>query len=293
MNKLILLILASAFAHARMNPLEMAIAVCNVGNATKLLNEKSDPNALDERGKPILTWFASAHACHDDSALATAKLLVSHGAKFGPEILNSVAFRKMPDTLRFFAKKKLGDPSQALRSIAQKDDIESIRVLLEAGADPLSGSGGMTSSLFDASAKGREDSVAEMLKHVKEKNSPKVIAAYQVADKRGEQKITKLFTDVGVKPPPKPTQIKPRCPRQELSVDQSQLLAKLGITDHQCKFVQACGDLMLIDCYVAADGPAYYVDQKTIKVEATCGGACMGGRCTNCPPKAWTCDCAL
>jgi hypothetical protein len=57
-----------------------------------------------------------------------------------------------------------------------------------------------------------------------------------------------------------------------------------------CKFIQECGDVILIDCNSAADGPAYYIDRRAARLLATCGGACMRG-CTGCPPKAWTCAC--
>ena len=56
-----------------------------------------------------------------------------------------------------------------------------------------------------------------------------------------------------------------------------------------CRFERACGALWGIDCHSAADGPYYYVKAQTLEQVSVCGGACMGGRCTNCPPKEWTC----
>ena len=56
-----------------------------------------------------------------------------------------------------------------------------------------------------------------------------------------------------------------------------------------CKHERSCGDLLGIDCQSAADGPYYYARRSDLKTVATCGGACMSGSCTDCPPKAWTC----
>jgi hypothetical protein len=56
-----------------------------------------------------------------------------------------------------------------------------------------------------------------------------------------------------------------------------------------CRYERSCGDMIGVDCNAAADGPYYYVQRTDLKTVATCGGACMGGRCTDCPPKAWTC----
>ena len=53
-----------------------------------------------------------------------------------------------------------------------------------------------------------------------------------------------------------------------------------------CHFERACAGLWGIDCDSAADGPYYYADAKTLAVVTTCGGACMGGHCTDCPPEA-------
>jgi hypothetical protein len=56
-----------------------------------------------------------------------------------------------------------------------------------------------------------------------------------------------------------------------------------------CKAEKTCGALLGIDCNAAVDGPYYYVKAGTLEVVARCGGFCMGGGCTNCPPKEWTC----
>lgn len=58
--------------------------------------------------------------------------------------------------------------------------------------------------------------------------------------------------------------------------------------DESCHIDQTCGDLVGVDCNSAADGPYYYVKKSTGKVVSFCGGYC-DGRCTNCPPKQWTC----
>lgn len=56
-----------------------------------------------------------------------------------------------------------------------------------------------------------------------------------------------------------------------------------------CRLERTCGDLVGVDCKAAVDGPYYYAEKRDLKTVATCGGACMSGRCTDCPPKAWTC----
>ncbi|MCC6527955.1 MAG: hypothetical protein IT373_35240 [Polyangiaceae bacterium] len=60
-----------------------------------------------------------------------------------------------------------------------------------------------------------------------------------------------------------------------------------------CRLERTCGPLWGIDCDAAVDGPYYYARPHLEHVEriTTCGGACMGGRCTKCPPRAdgWTC----
>jgi hypothetical protein len=57
-----------------------------------------------------------------------------------------------------------------------------------------------------------------------------------------------------------------------------------------CRFERECGALLGVDCESAVDGPYLYVQKSDLKVVATCGGACMSGSCTNCPPKEWTCS---
>lgn len=62
----------------------------------------------------------------------------------------------------------------------------------------------------------------------------------------------------------------------------------------RCRLERTCGPLWGIDCQAAVDGPYYYVRPRAdgwIRI-TVCGGACMGGRCTNCPPKneGWTCE---
>jgi hypothetical protein len=61
----------------------------------------------------------------------------------------------------------------------------------------------------------------------------------------------------------------------------------------RCRLERTCGPLWGVDCEAAVDGPYYYLRVRADRLEelATCGGACMGGRCTNCPPSAegWTC----
>lgn len=80
-------------------------------------------------------------------------------------------------------------------------------------------------------------------------------------------------------------------PTPTSSVAQTPALAakiKKQFGDH-CRFERACGALWGIDCDAAVDGPYYYVKAETMEKVASCGGNCMGGRCTNCPPKEWTC----
>ncbi|MDC0674694.1 hypothetical protein [Nannocystis radixulma] len=62
--------------------------------------------------------------------------------------------------------------------------------------------------------------------------------------------------------------------------------AKFG---DNCRYERACGDLVGVDCNAAVDGPYHYVRRDSLEVVSRCGGACMGGGCTDCPPKAWTC----
>jgi hypothetical protein len=61
----------------------------------------------------------------------------------------------------------------------------------------------------------------------------------------------------------------------------------------RCRLERTCGPIWGIDCEAAVDGPYFYVRPRVDRLEriTTCGGACMGGRCTNCPPRneGWTC----
>jgi hypothetical protein len=57
----------------------------------------------------------------------------------------------------------------------------------------------------------------------------------------------------------------------------------------RCRPERSCGDMLGVDCDAAVDGPYYYVAQTDLKVVSRCGGACMSGGCTECPPKAWSC----
>jgi hypothetical protein len=57
-----------------------------------------------------------------------------------------------------------------------------------------------------------------------------------------------------------------------------------------CKADKTCQGVLGIDCNAAVDGPYYYVKVGSLEVVSRCGGFCMGGRCTNCPPKEWTCN---
>ena len=56
-----------------------------------------------------------------------------------------------------------------------------------------------------------------------------------------------------------------------------------------CRLERICGELLGIDCQAAVDGPYYYVKPGSLEKVSTCGGACMGGKCTNCPPAEWDC----
>lgn len=51
-----------------------------------------------------------------------------------------------------------------------------------------------------------------------------------------------------------------------------------------------CGPIWGVDRGAARDGPYYYIDERTMRTVARCGGACMAGRCENCPPKEAVCE---
>jgi hypothetical protein len=295
---LFLLCSSSRAAPPASNRLQLALATCQTDSVEKILEAGGDANAKDSQGQSILRWLATNSRCNDSSALATAKALDEHGARFqdlagnsGTSVLTNLAPRHLPKTLEFLSHKPgSGDATQALHAIARSADLESIRVLLAAGADPLAGAA-LGSSLFDASAAGQTPAVKEMLLHVKEKQSPKVLAAYEIAKKNSFDSVTQAFRDAGINPP-EPVVVKPLCPHQQLTSRQRLLLRKAGVTvQAACKFVEQSGDLVLIDCNSAADGPAYYVDQSSTRVVATCGGACMRG-CTGCPPPGWVGRCS-
>ena len=273
--------------------LQHAIAGCKVDQTRTLLEAGADPDA-------DVSWLASGRSCSDDDALAVAKLLESHGSKFeAPRLLVNLAPRRLPKTLAFLAAKHgTGDPTAALHAIARDGDLDSIRVLLDAGADPTDGVA-KSSALMDATFGRHADAVAEMLKHVSAKQSPKVLAAWDAAVRENDADVMHAFTAAGAARPaasPTPTP----CFATPLTPDDQALLARLGLPNSrklaglagspECKRIAECGDLLLVDCNSAADGPAYYLDRKAESLVSTCGGACML-HCTDCPPKQWTCGC--
>jgi hypothetical protein len=288
---------AASPAAAATYRLQFVIAECDVEKAKALFEKGADANGKDLQGKPLLKWLASNQRCTDATALATAKLLDEHGAHWAelptnPSLLSGLAHKKFSETLAFLAGKKAGgDPTAALHASARTADLATVQALLAAGADPLEGVA-LSSALFDAAAEGRDELVREMLLHVKDKQAEKVVSAYRYAEKSGNTKVAAAFREAGVKLPAAPA-IVVKCQRHELTSEQRALMKKAGIADNrECKFIGENGDLVLIDCNSAADGPAFYLDKKTEKVVATCGGACMGG-CTGCPPKEWKGECAL
>jgi hypothetical protein len=58
----------------------------------------------------------------------------------------------------------------------------------------------------------------------------------------------------------------------------------------RCRLERSCGELLGIDCNAAVDGPYFYAQKSDLKIVSTCGGACMSGGCTQCPPAEWTCE---
>jgi hypothetical protein len=64
-----------------------------------------------------------------------------------------------------------------------------------------------------------------------------------------------------------------------------------------CEIEETCGELAYVDCDSEVDGPAYYVEEETLRIIMRCGGACMipsnevkPGYCSECPPQQWK-DC--
>jgi len=287
--------------------LELAIARGDVECTRLLLDAGLDPNTAGARGQSLVRWLGSGQGVKDDDVLAVAVLLDAHHASFGPEagaidLLTNLAPRSLPKTLAFLAQKRVGwDYDKALTSIARRGDVASVEVLLGAGADPLSGPS-RGSSLMDAASAGRTATVAAMLKVVRDKASPKVLAAYQLAVARGQTDTAQAFLAAGVQSPPPPIERQPACPRRELTADEAALMSHLGLPSTRglagmagsmsCNVAGQCGTMLLVDCDSAADGPAYYLDRTAGRLLATCGGACMTG-CRGCPPAEWTCSCRL
>jgi len=281
------------------NPLQLAIAKGQVEEARLLLGAGADPNAIGQDGSPIVRWLGSGQRVTDGDLLEVATLLDRYHCSFGGgdaskpvDLILNLSGRKVPRSLAFLASKHLaGDYGRALRAIARSDDVESMKALLDAGAAPAP-------ALRDAASAGRTAAVALMLTYVKDRSSPQVLAAYQSAIRAGHQDTAQAFADAGVQRPQVTEPQRPTFERRALTPAQLQLLSHLGLPnpdrlvglsgEMKCSLAQQCGELILVDCNSAADGPAYYIDQRASKLLATCGGACMHG-CTGCPPPEWTC----
>jgi hypothetical protein len=267
-----------------------------------LLEAGADPNATLADGTPLASWLGSGQKLVDDELLSVASLLEQHHCRFddrgdhrGAPLLVNLAHRRVPKTLAFIASRKKPDCDGALPAIARDDDLDSVRVLLECGADPLAAHAGLSSALSSAVAAGRARSVTEMLQHVKDLADPRVAAAYRVM-KQGDTDTARAFTAAGFTPAPVPARPPPPRPHQ-LPPRVAELMTKLGLAgpgqvgpkgEVRCWLLEQCGDVASVDCGQAADGPAYYLELKASRLLATCGGACMAG-CTNCPPPEWTC----
>jgi hypothetical protein len=280
------------------NPLQLAIAEGRVEETRLLLQAGADPNAVGHDGSPIVRWLGSGQRFTDDDLLGVVRLLDEHHCSFEGglaskpvDLILHLSGRRVPRTLGYLASKHIrGDYDRALRAIARSDDAESMKVLLDAGATP-------EAALREAAWAGRTAAVALMLRYVHDRRSPQIIAAYESAIRAGHPDTAQAFADAGVPRPQHESRPSPVAPR-ELTPTQAQLMRDLGLPNADglvglaggmhCRLAQECGDLILVDCNSAADGPAYYLDQRASKVLATCGGACMRG-CTGCPPPEWTC----
>jgi hypothetical protein len=273
-----------------------ALSRCEVEATRRLLENGADPNGSAAGGDPVLLGLAAGQkGCLDQDALEVAKLLDTRGARFdlpgrraGAPLLVGLARKHLPRTLAFLASKGAPGATQALRAIVRGDDLESMRALLEARADPLEGVLN-SSALMDAALANRAEAVQELLTHVQDKHAPKVRAAYEASLRRGSTEVVAVFERAGLEPPPRPAPARPR-PRP-LTAEELALMERLGLArgPTACKVADSCGDLIYIDCNAAADGPAFYIDRKAAQLLSTCGGACMAG-CKDCPPSAWTCS---
>lgn len=94
-------------------------------------------------------------------------------------------------------------------------------------------------------------------------------------------------THEGSSQPQRSTSRPPRTPDPNDPELAKRVLAKFS--GPGCQLERTCGPLIGVDCDAAVDGPYYYVDAATLETIATCGGACMTGRCQHCPPAAWDC----
>ena len=281
------------------NPLQLAIARGQVEETRLLLGAGADPNVMGHDGTPMVRWLGSGQRYTDGDLLEVATLLDRHHCSFDGgngarpfDLIVNLSGRKVPRTLAFLTSKHVrGDYDRALKAIARSEDLASMKALLDAGAAPAP-------ALRNAAAAGRTAAVALMLTHVTDRRSPQVLAAYESAIRAGHSETAQAFADAGVERPQRPEAPHPTFERRELTPAQAQLMSQLGLPnvnrlaglagEMKCKLAGECGALILVDCNSAADGPAYYLDQRASKLLATCGGACMRG-CTNCPPPEWSC----
>jgi hypothetical protein len=97
--------------------------------------------------------------------------------------------------------------------------------------------------------------------------------------------VTACSHDPAATPPPPPVSAPAPAPPSPSS-SSSTLEQRFG---PHCHLERTCGSLLGVDCNSASDGPYYYVRAGSLEVVSRCGGFCMGGRCTDCPPKEWTC----